>query len=549
MLSTNPNKSRGYQTLFFLAAVSLVFFLYRNTFYSGFCTDFLGYIFLYNDHTFVDVWTNFGQGNLKQFLHFIAFGFYRIFNLNAIAWSVFYLLLHATNGYLVYKVLQEILKKFSIKNEQGIAVVSAVFFLVSPYQIEPVVWKACVHYLITCLLFLLITFNFLKYQEDHSTFRLVGIHISFVLALFALEMSLMIPFFLLLYLLLQWNIRLKLPEIRKLTLQVIVPQFLFIALYFMLYKWVHGIWVGHYGAETHFNADLGFIQANMHKYFAKHLAFVRYFNGDYKFPVFDFIDEHTALFSIVSAIIIAFISYLLWSKSRNKKIRTGIFLLLSFPIFLAPIANLYFVELLYGENDRFGYFASIFLYAFITFLVFQLKPKWRYLLLGIYLAFMIYFNQFTANLWHNAAKVTYSLMEDFRWYDKDEVYILADADNYKGIYMFRMYEHEYAGFEEALELIRQKKYNGEMAEIAQFNMTSPNDSIKAEVTGDSTLKVTFGQWGCWFWREGIGATSYETEDYKMTMIDGGAFNVTFKTGNPNRAIIYQVGGKWKEIKL
>jgi hypothetical protein len=51
------------------------------------------------------------------------------------------------------------------------------------------------------------------------------------------------------------------------------------------------------------------------------------------------------------------------------------------------------------------------------------------------------------------------LLNNFHWYDKDEVIILNIPDNYRGLYMFRIY-HQPSGLKEGLDLIRKEPYTG-----------------------------------------------------------------------------------------
>ena len=87
-----------------------------------------------------------------------------------------------------------------------------------------------------------------------------------------------------------------------------------------------------------------------------------------------------------------------------------------------------------------------------------------------------------------------------------------------------------------------------MYDIFQYNMTTPDDGVKVEQIGPMQLKVTFHQWGNWWHRNGIGASSYENEYYKAETLDY-PYQVTFKQFPEGSVIIYQDGKDWKEFKL
>ena len=62
------------------------------------------------------------------------------------------------------------------------------------------------------------------------------------------------------------------------------------------------------------------------------------------------------------------------------------------------------------------------------------------------------------------------------------------------------------------------------------------------------LKVTFNQWGNWWHRNGIGASGYENEYYKVEILDY-PYLITFKQLPEGSVIIYQDGMVWKEFKF
>jgi hypothetical protein len=104
-----------------------------------------------------------------------------------------------------------------------------------------------------------------------------------------------------------------------------------------------------------------------------------------------------------------------------------------------------------------------------------------------------------------------------------------------------------SGIDELIDYQTSKPNNGIMYDVFQFNMNTPNDGVKVEQTGPMQLKVTFNQWGNWWHRNGIGASSYENEYYKAEVLDY-PYQVTFKQFPEGSVIIYQDGKEWKEFK-
>ena len=108
--------------------------------------------------------------------------------------------------------------------------------------------------------------------------------------------------------------------------------------------------------------------------------------------------------------------------------------------------------------------------------------------------------------------------------------------------------NEPTGIDELIDNQTLRPYNGVMYDVFQFNMTTPEDGVRVEQTGPMQLKVTFDQWGNWWHRNGIGASSYENEYYKAEVLDY-PYQVTFKQLPAGSVIIYQDGGKWIEFKM
>lgn len=66
----------------------------------------------------------------------------------------------------------------------------------------------------------------------------------------------------------------------------------------------------------------------------------------------------------------------------------------------------------------------------------------------------------------------------------------------------------------------------------------------------SFLKVSFSQWGNWWWRGSYGAVDYETENYKVDFDEEGqSYILLMKNNNPGDIFIYQNSTKWKEQKF
>ena len=84
-----------------------------------------------------------------------------------------------------------------------------------------------------------------------------------------------------------------------------------------------------------------------------------------------------------------------------------------FFIALAPVSNLFVAWVLHGENDRYGYLASLFFFIALVAL-FQFLEKWlKYGLYFILICVSISFSNQLTGFWKNSSDVVTSLLADF----------------------------------------------------------------------------------------------------------------------------------------
>jgi len=305
--------------------------------------------------------------------------------------------------------------------------------------------------------------------------------------------------------------------------------------------------VGHYGAETHLNMDPKYIAANMLRYTVKQFAFARDWEHNLKTPFFESLADGRPFWLGTGIVLLAAAIWLLFFRRLNLRLQWAGAAFVWFFVALLPVSNLFFYALQYSENDRYGYFANGFGWmGLLLLLSFLPKMFFRAIIVG-YVAVSAWFLMNINNYWVESEKICAGLVEDFRWYDRDEVIILASPDNYLGVFMFRIIG-QINGFNEALELRRGKPFKGNMWEVVQFNVVSPDYAITAEKDSTGLLyKVGFKQDGNWWWRNGIGATDYENDRYRFKMQQWHV-ETQLKEKRPNTAVIYPVGNKWIEVE-
>ncbi|MFN7116175.1 MAG: hypothetical protein ACK4TA_05210 [Saprospiraceae bacterium] len=531
----------------FLLYFALVHLFYFSVWDAGFVTDFLGWQERFDQSGIMKVLTNFGVPSLHQFSNFFFYIFYKSFGINGLGWHLTFTTLHTINAFLLYLFTKRLADRLQSPNVFFIAFVGGLFFLLSPYQTEVVVWKVCLNYLLVGILLLMTLRSTLSWLESTDQRTLYLVHFFYILSLFTLELSLMVPLLSLSLLLLWTYQKNENALLKRRILQLVLPQLLLLGGYFIITRLLYGVWIGHYGAETHLNANFSDILGNYLRHFTKYLVFARYFEHSTKEAIFGAFSQPGILIPSVLAGVALLVAYLLYFKRLAPQLRLAGWMLVAFFIMLTPIITLYFYYLLHVENDRYGYIPSMFFGVFLAALV-ALFPRWvRLTVLAGWLFVSAFYLEKTIHFWSVSTDIYYSLINKFDSYNKDEVYLLNLPDNYNGVLLFRDMSGEERAFSDALQYIRHKPYTGKIHEVAQYNMTTAMDGAKAQRDSTGAIVVTFNQWGNWWWHNGIGASSYEKKEYSFEP-KGQSFELRLKEKPVNAVFIYQMGANWELLE-
>ncbi len=544
---------RNRTDLFVLVALFLTtHFFYWRSWKAGFISDFTGLMERLDGSPFSDVLNCFGFPSMSQVLNFFLYLIYQAFGTAPLPWYLIHTSLHVLNAFLLYRLLRFAFAKWELRQPMLWAVGAAFFFLLLPYQSEVLVWKVCLNFLLSGLWLLLILGQVFQYWEHGKQRHLWLAHSIFLLALFTFELALTIPF-ILLFFSLAWHFRFGQAafqggSLKSNGLYLHLPQFSMLGLYFLLNKLVLGSWVGHYGESVHLQFKLSAVLATLFKYLSKVFLLARYFPHTRKEYLFSRFDQPIWLWGLVIAGLIVAVIYLLrfrkWAAGGQL---AGLFLL-SGMFALLPVLNLYFNYLLLVENDRYTYFASLFLMPALAAGLAAL-PRWLSYSLGlIYVLACGWLLYKTTSYWQESAQVQEALMDGFEWTEQSEVYILGMPDNYKGIVLYRDMAEGNRGFRDALRYLRGRDIKGQLHEVVKFNMNAPMEGVSPRMTSDSTIQVKLNQWGCWWWRKGRGALNYETPNYKFEKLDL-EYQLQLKKIAPDAVFLYQDSLQFKVFPL
>ncbi len=541
LLSENRGCGDGLWMLFFVA-VSMI--LYWPTRHAGFVTDWFGWQMKYDTATWRDALGSIGYRALHPILHTANLLIYKLFGTNHAVWFTIFSGLHGLNAWMIYNLVRRILTVEGGRAEIFPPLAAALIFLHCPYNAEPLVWRACIHYLLSGFFMLKALHRTLDFLETNDTTPAILASMWLVFGLFTFEWAVAVPVLVVIFSLTYLKIRGGWKRLPRIAGLLFLPQLLLVAVWFFLNQHYLKAWVGHYGEATHLNFSPELLAATGLKYFVKYFLLARYFDHSIKSQIFDGL-EKTSIWATGWAILVIVAAVFFYNfKKLNIRTQWGGVAILCFFVAVAPVSNLYFYYLDWSENDRYGYFASVFVAIGVSLLLSNFRGFYP-VLIGIFVLASGALLRRTNMAWHDSAQNFKSLLEDFRWFDKDEVIILASPDNLKGVLQNRIIKQE-NGFSEPLALTLKKPFGGRMLEVVQFGMQKPTDSVKVDV--DSTglvYTINFLQDGNWFMRDGIGATDYETDRYFFKKREWDAV-VILKEKKPNSVLIYPVAGKWVE---
>lgn len=530
----------------FSTLLILTHVFYYPTWNAGFVTDFTGLADRIEGSNVWGIFNSFGFPALQQVLNFFLYLFYKGFGVSPLPWYLVFTTMHVLNAWCLYRFSRHLLSLYQIKNTAFISIAGALFFLLLPYQSEVLTWRVCFNFLLCSLLIINSLWSISRWLETKENRFLWRSHLFFGLALFTFELSFSLPLIAGAYLLFWTFSQGERPLLSQRLLKLTVPHFLMVGAYFLLSRLVIGAWIGHYGASTHLRFSFPEITGNLFRYFVKTGFFVRYLEHPTKEMIFSFFDNQWALYVLLIILGSFLVEALIRFRKLSAKGQLTLFFLLSFFIALLPIINLYFNYLLFIENDRYGYLASMFFCVFLALVLSGLPKWWRYGLSLVFIFFCTLTLTKTNRFWKESTTVYRGLLNSFDYYDQGKVYLLNLPDNLMGAVLFRDFSGSDAAFEHALRFVKRKPFQGNIREVVQYNLTRPTNGVKVEQDSTNRLEVSFLQYGNWWWRRGQGAGSYENEDYKF-MNQGDHYLLELKNPEENAIFLYQIENRWEQF--
>lgn len=476
---------------------------------------------------------------------------FRIVGTSFHGWYLVLAAVHGLNAFLLFRFLKLFMHQFNYSNVMFTATAAAFLFLFCPYNVEAVVWKACLHYLLTCMYFLMCLTFLLEFFINPSIRKCLAIHAVYLASLFTLELAFAMPFVLASFIILLWTHKRENNILKKSFLMIVLPQILILAMYFILTKVLIGQFIGHYGAEKHLNFDIELVFNNFWNYLCKHLLFAHFWTFKSKQFLYTSLLSNTwVLLILTSGLAGLFLFALRKWHSVNKQLKAAMVFFVMACFCLAPVVNLFFMWIGYYENDRYGYLFSAFLLPSLVFLLNSIpNKKLGYSILGIFALSNLFYFSLMMKICNEAGHLQKQLLDSFEYEAfTGDIYIAAIPDNYKGLYMFRDYTDNALAFRESLELFRGKSPKSRFIDLAQFNQERPSDGINLTRIDSLEYNIGFDQYGNWFWRNGVGMSSYSQPEFELLLKEG-YYTLRFRENPGSSMFIYPVSGNWNSVVI
>lgn len=527
--------AKGYRTLLFFFA--LVCLLYLPSYYAKFTSDFITWTFHYDQQGPAGLLNDFDDPSLKYMYHILMYGGYRLFGTYPLGWYIACNLLHAFNATLLLVFVRKLLQHLKI-DRRWLPLTAALFFLVSPYQTEAVVWAAAIHFLFASAMVLLSLISLMRFFEHRSGKRLWGIFLPFLFGLFATEASFILPLLLCaLTVLLAMKSDLHIPA-GKTALTILLPAFLMLAGFVALTYLRFGNPVGHYGTAMHLNINLSYIGVNVLKYFLKFVCWFRYLPISHR-GFSRYMDQGmNGAYVLIVLGVIAVVLLVLLRRMRFKA-SLLVFFLFSFLIALLPVINLETLFIKDIQSDRYGYLPSLFFYPVAAAAIHFIFRGWlRHTLVLLYLVLSMVCLNDALQKWRFAGKMIDNLIRTFPHPATGRIFILNVADTYCGAYCLRM------GLQHTISRQYSPELAGRINILGNYNMYAAVDSVKVTPAGPDTYEVQVSDWGGWIW----GMPEGDSPKYKVVTDGSGLhYTVRFKDLKPDDLILYQAGKEWRYV--
>ena len=474
--------------------------------------------------------------------------FYTLFHYTPVPWVGLGIFFHVINAFLVYLITSLLLKHITLY-KYFLCFFSALVFLLSPYQVESVLWGAVsIRWLFHALTFLWCIYILLLYFIKPTVRKIILIHSLFALALFSNETAFVLPIIgsvLFFFFKKNGNNHVSVKNYLK---QIICFQIILIASFFILNKLYIDNWFWHGGTfEEIANPSIS-IKTGL-KYLAKFFLFYRYLPYQLWDGYLRNIAENHLLLFILFFSIVFLLALILKKAIQTKKniVHLIAIFFICFLFMLVPVLPLDSSFLSYYYPDRYGYIASAFFYPFLVISIYFLFPKKHLFISSAYVIICFVFLIQTTAIWKASNDYCNKLIQGFHPFLKyNNIYVLNETEYYKGVAAFRStlaenIHYKYEGYPpEKIKIISGAYQDSFSDSIIFVSINETQNKIVVKSTPKQTPYFCTGGW----------PKSYLNSEYEVVFdTTGCSYEVTFKNKIPLGSVfLYINGGEWEKAE-
>jgi len=414
-----------------------------------------------------------------------------------------------------------------------IALSAVVLILVSPYQVEALIWKVGLGHLSSVCFFMIALYYGLRFLKEGSRSQLIIMVIGQVCSLLCFEWAIVYPLVLCI---------LGIYLISDKVLKAVIVATITVVTYLVLTKIMIGKAIGHYDVTASQILDLPTIVGTAYKYLTKHFLLVHFLDYNLKDTIYKFGQNPVIVVLIVALGILAV--YKLY-KVKSSSSRLSWALLLCCFCSMLLVLPLFFQYTLLSENDRYGSLLVPFLSLLVVLFLSRVPRLMAGIVFVMYLLVNLYFQQKLVTQWQQSQKVVVAIEES--WPDKlvGNTLLLNLPDNYNGVFMFRDFSSENALVDHMN--VRAVTIN-DCDLVGQYNIAVGGQNFVTKwEQKEKVLSLSCEEWGSWWWKKGIGATDYKNERYSVDF-QSKRLEVTLFDRAYYNQILYFDGKEWKFVE-
>ena len=530
-----------------------VFTIYLPSYQGGFFSDYSGFLAEHQRLSFVE-FLNLNPSSLYQGVNLVHYIFISLFGTNPIPYYLIFISLHALNGCLAFQFFRRFFLTlgWQANNLKIPLLLGICIWVFSPLMVEVVVWKACIHYLITVAMMLFMLNWLIQYFETKHRKYIWGILVLYYCSTFFLEYFYLIPIYILaISLSLFLGKKIQRSVFVKSIWFILIPSVLIWLLYYVTLYLNSGQLVARVSAETIDYSVLGTV-TKLNKYVI-HIYLMEYLlPSSMRSTLYSFAETNLAVI-ILFAASLAIIVYGLITFPRLSAVKKSIIVLFVLAFCsCSAMLPMWFYDRFQFEGDRYYYLPSLFFYMLLSILLTAggRKVKARIILGLIYLLTHIFATVYLVINVRNASIIFSKIAADYRWHDKEKVLLLNLPIFYKGVPILSAEEE--SNFANHLNLFNPKKNQAKTYDVLAYNMVGRYDGAHVTVLDSVTIKVSLSQPGSWWWYKQFGAADYANEMYTLTMVENGTNYLLRLKEKPSAGtvLLYLVGGdNWKEVDM